>query len=132
MSSAPEIEVAVETPEHVMFDLQRMVDLDFTHGQQHKAENNPDSCHICHKVRNQIKFYAEVKTQLSTVGELVERTAKTLSKQEAGVKWSVVGYDHDDFYWTGARSTQERNAYRRRAVELVYDLFGSELRIWGR
>jgi rhamnogalacturonyl hydrolase YesR len=129
MSSAPEIEVAVETPERVMFDLQRMVDLDFTHGQKHKAEGNMDSCHICVKLRNQIKFYAANKTQLSMVGELVERTAKTLSRQEAGVKWHVVGYDHD-FYWDTVRTVQARNRFRRRATELVYDLFGSELKFW--
>lgn len=135
MSSLPEIEVPEGTPEHVLFDLERMVDLDGTHGQQHKpggafAADGASSCWVCRKLLNQIKFYAERKTELSAIGELVERTAKTLSRQEAGVKWAVVGYDHD-FYWDTARIAQDRNRYRRRATELVYDLFGSELRIWG-
>jgi hypothetical protein len=129
MSALPEIEVAQDTPEEVVFDLLRIEALDGTHALEHKAAGNPDSCHICVKLRNQLKFYVEQKTVLSSIGELVERTAKTLSRQEAGVKWHTVNYDHD-FYWDTARTAQDRNRYRRRATELVYDLFGSELKFW--
>jgi hypothetical protein len=125
MSATPEIEVARDTPEEVVADLYRLVDLDFEHGRKHKTENNPNSCDTCRKLRRLIHHHIESQT-LTGIGRAVEKTAKLLAKQEAGIKWSVVGYD-SEFYWATVLNPQRRNAYRRRATEIVYLLSGNEL-----
>ena len=130
MSSLPEIELdVVTTPEDVLYEAQRIERLDGKHAQAHKGPDGlgMNSCETCRRLRLILRSTVEGKLVFTSTGIEIEKVARIMCKQNAGIKWSATGAISFESYWDLVLTYGTRNEYRRKAEEIVYAVHGNEL-----